>query len=424
VAQAVRWKPHNRYLDLLRRNPDYRHLWLGQVVSLLGDWFNLIGSAALVVELTRSGFAIGGLFIIRMLAPFLVGPLAGVVADRYDRRQILVATDLLRALVVLGFLLVRRPDQVWLLYTLTALQLGISGFFFPTRNAILGDLVDEEDLGTANALSSATWSVMLSVGAAVGGLVAGWWGVYTAFLIDALTFLLSAGFIYRIRYRMPEALQRTEGTVAAALHQYVEGLRYLHRQRDVLHVAAQKAALSLTSAGPFQVLMVVTARVFFPLGESGGLSLGMLYMGLGIGTGLGPIAARHFTGDRPWSLRRAILVGYLLTGVGLALYAPLFNFPLVLLATVVRGIGGGIVWVFTTQLLLQTVPTEMRGRVFASEFMAFTLASAAAAAWGGAALDVGLSLGQAVWLMCGLNLIPTGLWAWHLRRREAEALCT
>ena len=70
----------NQYVKLIRENPDFRNLWLGQIVSLLGDWFNLIGSAALIATLTGSGVAISGLFVVRMLAPFLVSPVAGVVA--------------------------------------------------------------------------------------------------------------------------------------------------------------------------------------------------------------------------------------------------------------------------------------------------------------------------------------------------------
>jgi len=105
---------------LLRRNRRFRLLWLGQVVSLLGDWFNLIASAALVASLTGSGLAIGSLFVVRMLAPFLVSPIAGVFADRYNRKHILIFTDVVRAIIVLGFLLVRSPEHVWLLYTLAA----------------------------------------------------------------------------------------------------------------------------------------------------------------------------------------------------------------------------------------------------------------------------------------------------------------
>lgn len=167
------------YVALVRGNRAFRQLWFGQIISLLGDWFNLIAAASLVAELTQSGLAVGGLFVVRMLAPFLMSPIAGVVADRYNRKRILVATDVSRAAVVLFFLLVREPGHVWLLYVLTAVQLGISGFFFPTRNAILPDLVSDRELGAANALSSATWSVMLALGAALGDLVSGTWGTRT-----------------------------------------------------------------------------------------------------------------------------------------------------------------------------------------------------------------------------------------------------
>ena len=95
------------YTDLLRNNRNFRFLWLGQIVSLLGDWFNLVAAAALVGLLTQSGFAVGSLFVVRMLAPFLVSPIAGVAADRYNRKYILIAADLVRAAVVLAFLLVR-----------------------------------------------------------------------------------------------------------------------------------------------------------------------------------------------------------------------------------------------------------------------------------------------------------------------------
>ncbi len=135
---------HNRaagYSELIRGNADFRNLWYGQIVSLFGDWFNLIASASLVGQLTGSGLAIGGLFVVRMLAPFLISPLAGVAADRYNRKKLLILTDVLRAVAVLGFLFVRTPEQVWMLYALTAVQLAMTGVFFPTRNAILPDIV-------------------------------------------------------------------------------------------------------------------------------------------------------------------------------------------------------------------------------------------------------------------------------------------
>ena len=93
------------YWELVRANANFRYLWFGQIASLLGDWFNLIASAALLAQLTGSGFAIGGLFAVRMLAPFLISPLAGVIADRCNRKYILILSDLFRAVTVCGFLL-------------------------------------------------------------------------------------------------------------------------------------------------------------------------------------------------------------------------------------------------------------------------------------------------------------------------------
>ena len=140
------------YLELLHKNLNFRNLWTGQVISLLGDWFDLIASASLVSYFTRSGLAVGGLFVIRMLAPFLMSPLAGVLADRYNRKRILILADMARGIVVLGFLLVRTPGQIWLLYTITAIQLALSGLFFPARTAIIPDIVSRAELGVANAI--------------------------------------------------------------------------------------------------------------------------------------------------------------------------------------------------------------------------------------------------------------------------------
>ena len=111
------------YRALIRGNRNFRLLWLGQIISLLGDWFNFVASASLIAILTQSGFTVGSLFVVRMLAPFFISPIAGVVADRYNRKYTLIITDLARVVVAFDFLLVRTADDVWLLYVLTLLQL-------------------------------------------------------------------------------------------------------------------------------------------------------------------------------------------------------------------------------------------------------------------------------------------------------------
>jgi MFS family permease len=411
------------YLELVRRNRNFRFLWTGQVVSLFGDWFDLIASAALISNLTHSGLAVGSLFVVRMMAPFLISPLAGVLADRYNRKKLLIIADILRGIIVLGFLLVRTEQQAWLLYVITAIQLAFSGIFFPARNAIIPDIVSRRELGAANAISSTTWSVMLALGAAMGGIVAGEWGIYPAFVVDSVSFLCSAFFISHIHYTYDkQILAETQGgerQLKAAFRQYVDGLKYLRGHKDIFAVTLHKSAVSLLVSGAFQVIQVALAQRIFVIGENGGTSLGLLYAVAGIGTGVGPILARIFTGDRDRALRLALTLSYAIGVVGLAISAPLLSFALVLFGTFVRSLGGGINWTFSTQLLLEWVPDGMRGRVFSSEFAMFTLASAISSAAGGWMLDnTNLGISGMLWLMAGALIVPGVLWqAWNVIKK-------
>jgi MFS family permease len=230
----------NEYLTLLRQNRNYRFLWLGSVVSQFGDWFNLIASASLIASLTTSGAALSFLFLARFLPLFLFSPFAGVLADRYDRRLVMIASDLLRALTVLGLLLVREADDVWLLYVLTITQFALSSLFVPARTAVLANVVKKHELVAANALDSLTWSTMLAFGAFAGGVVAARFGVAEAFVMDALTFVLSAVLVSRISILVKDgAIKDVPGTAGMGVPapeptgpsggwlDFLDGLRYL-----------------------------------------------------------------------------------------------------------------------------------------------------------------------------------------------------
>ncbi len=407
MSQNDRHKPG--YLSLIRGNRAFRYLWCGQIISLTGDWFNLIASAALIATLTQSGTAVGGLFVVRMLAPFLVSPIAGVVADRYNRKTIAVSTDLLRCFVVLGFLLVREPQHAWLVYVLTAIQSASQGFYFPAWNSILPDITNSGELGIANALASATWSVMLAFGAALGGLVSGIAGVYPAFAIDALTFLLSALILYRMPYR--SALTSAAATsIVAGIQQYLDGLGYLRRHIDTFSIAIHKGMLGLLIIGFYQVIQVAIAERYFPIGEGGSISLGLIYVMSGIGSGIGPILGRNWARDRDRRLRLMIALGYVCAIGGFILSATLLSFPVILLGALLRGVGGGLIWVLGTQLLLQIVPNEVRGRVFSTEFALYSLFAAISSGATGWLIDSSLAVGGTLMLGAALITIPTALW--------------
>ena len=339
-----------------------------------------------------------------MLAPFFVAPIAGICADRYNRKHLLIITDIVRIFIVLGFLFIRDESDIWLLYTLTTLLFAVSGFFSPARSAILSDVTSPHELGTANALGAATWSVMLSVGASIGGLTTGLFGSQTAFVIDGLTFAVSTGFLFGIK--QPGQLSGMTQTPARTR---LTAFRYMRQHPDIFFIALHKAAIALLLSSGFQVVQVEIAKNHFVIGVGGAISLGLMYCMNGVGSGIGPILARHWTGDRHKPLRISISLGYLMSAFGLAIIAPLFGLVEVLIGGFFRGIGGGIVWVFSTQLLLQRAPNEIRGRIFGTEFALFTLMGGIGTAIVGALLD-GFHVRTILWGMTVLPLIPAGLW--------------
>src|SRR5215469_3461122 len=119
----------NDFVSLLRENRNYRYTWVGQVVSEIGDHFNNIAVYSLAMETTGSGLVVSGVMLSRAIPAMMAGPLAGVVLDRFDRKRIMIASDSVRALVALGFVLTVRHHQSWLLYLLSGLLMLASPFF-------------------------------------------------------------------------------------------------------------------------------------------------------------------------------------------------------------------------------------------------------------------------------------------------------
>src|SRR5919112_159731 len=146
--------------SVLRTNRNFRLLYIGQAISQLGDWFNSVAVFALLLDLTGSATAVAWMMIVQFMPMAIIGPIAGVVVDRVDRRRVMIVTDLIRGVLVLGLLLVRTREQVWLAYVVMALTVSGSAFFEPARTAPIPNVTSREELMPANALSSATWAAM------------------------------------------------------------------------------------------------------------------------------------------------------------------------------------------------------------------------------------------------------------------------
>lgn len=419
--------PSSGYLELLRENRDFRHLWLGQVVSQLGDWFDTIALYTLVLALTGSGRAIGLVLVARFLPSFIVGPLSGVIADRFNRRTIMIVSDLLRAVVVLGFLLVRRPDQMWLVYVLTVLQLVFSTFFEPAKTAAIPSIVAPRELLSANAISSVTWSVMLTLGAAVGGVVTGWFGTNAAFVLDSLTYLVSAALVASVRFpkRAPRPKSRLTIAKALGITDTLEGARYVLKRPRVFALLMVKPAWGM--GGGILALLAVFGEKIFPVGGRAATGIGVLYAARGVGTAIGPLAARRFVGEARTQMQTAIGVAFLIGGIFYIAFGCATNFMVALVVLLIAHMGGSILWVFSTVLLQRTVEDQFRGRVFAAELALLTLTMAASNYATGELLDRFQLSPRTVTVGIGLLfLFPGALWLltrrwWDTGRGETTA---
>ncbi len=363
------------YIQLLRSNHDFRRLFIGQLVSQTGDWFNSVALFTLLLSLTGSGEAVGYILIIKLLPSFFAGPFAGVVADRFNRKTIMIVADIVRGILVLGFLLVQRPEQVWLVYALAALEVVVSTFFDPAKSAAIPNIVLREELISANALSSASWSITLALGAALGGLVTDAFGRNTAFVVDSMSFFVSAAYIARVhlRYSRSKAERTTHLSIADAtgITDFIEGARYLRSNPRVMALLLVKSGWGV--GGGVLLLLTIYGKQIFPLGRDGAASIGLLYAGRGLGALIGPMIAGVITSGSPRTMRQAISVAFFVSTAFYLLFAHSPVLTVALICVIGAHSGGSIQWVFSTTLLQMTVPDRFLGRVFALEMALLTL---------------------------------------------------
>ena len=399
------------YAELVRHNPNFRRLWIAEVVSLLGDWFNTIALYSLVSTLTGSPFALGAVFIFKMLPLGLASPVAGLIVDRFNRRRLMIGSDLVRAAIVLAFLVVDSAAEVPLLYLLITLQTAVGAVFEPARSASLPNVTAPRELLTANALSAATWSTMLAIGAALGGVATEWLGTDAVFLVDSGTYLVSALFVLRTvipqRTEREAAVRGAVALVRTAAARIVDGWRYLRHHPESGRIAFTKAAWSLGGGGMVYMLTLLGGAVS-PTAQAS--AIGILFAVRGLGTGIGPILGRNLVPDsRRWP---AVMGGdILLSGVA---YLVLSRLPfgwIVLLPILVAHAGSGANWVFANVLLQQRTDDRFRGRVFATEWLLIMAADSTSILVASSLLEAGWLTLRGGFLAFALVQIATaGLW--------------
>lgn len=361
------------YGQLIRENRDFRQLWIAAVISMLGEWFNTIALFFLILEYTGSEFLLGMLFTVRMAGFAILQPFIGLLADRYNRKTLMVASNLLQAGFALCFLLVNdSSDIVWMI-GLSGLMMVLHGVYMTAERAALPNVVSEEDLATANALDAASWSTALCIGAMLGGVVVSIWGTNAAFIVDSLTFLV--GTLFLVNLTIPQTIDASvKGPwLSTGIQNIKFGWNRIRSQPALFRIVFAKASWNVAGGGLAGVYLVLMGADVDGFGAAFGF--GLFFFARGVGTGLGPILARAFLKDEEaWPS----LVGYLIIVSGLVYFLVGISISYALWVTVLLVIlahsASGANWVLSTVMMQQWVEDEVRGRVFSADMLILSVA--------------------------------------------------
>lgn len=396
------------YLTLLRGNPAFTRLFVAQLISFAGDWFATVALLGLALQLTGSPAVASLLLVVQTGAFALASPLAGVLADRYDRRRLMVIADVARVPVALAFLFARDPGTLWIAFAAVALLSLGAAVFEPTSSASLPNLVEEGELAEANVLIGSAWGTMLAVGAALGGLVAATLGRDVAFAVNAASFGASALLIVGIRrsFRAPRedhgpGEHRGRGGVAESIRVV---LRFARGNRTLAALLLSKTTFGVGTG--VIVLLAVFGRDVFKAGDAG---IGILFAARGLGALIGPFLVRSIVGVSERGLIAGIAASFAIFAVsyGVLPLAPVL--PLAALAVFAAHLGGGAQWTLSSYGLQRAAPDAIRGRVFSFDYGLVTLTITLSTLVAGF-LAERFSPAAATWTMVGLAAIAAVGW--------------
>jgi len=402
------------YVSLLRRNPDFTRLYVAQLASFAGDWFATVALLGLALEVTGSS-GLAALVLALQTGGFAAAsPLAGILADRVDRRRLLVATDLARVPVALLFLFAHDSGTLWIAFVAVLLLAIGAAIFEPTSSASLPNLVDREDLPTANVLIGSAWGIMLALGAALGGIVAVTLGRDAAFVVNALSFLVSAALILGIRRPLQEARDAGPPGRFALTDAIATAYRFVRPRRTAAAFLLTKTSFGIGTG--IVALLAVFGRNVFSAGDAG---IGLLFAARGLGALVGPFAARSLMGTDDRGLIRGIGWAFVTVAVCYAAFPLAPSIAIAAILVFMAHCGGGAQWTFSTLGLQRATPDAIRGRVFSVDYGLVTLTIALSTLLAGFLADA-VAPSVAVWTMVALLALSGGAWYAFSRPAVAE----
>ncbi|BAL92438.1 putative MFS transporter [Actinoplanes missouriensis 431] len=365
-------------LSVLARNRDFRRLFSAELVVFGADWFVMVPLLVLLPELTGSGAWGAMVLAVDTGINALLLPYTGTIADRVDRRKILVAANLASFLAVLLLFAVQSAATAPLALVAVGAMAVAKSFYSPAASAALPNVVDPEDLAAANTVAGSAWGTMTVVGASLGGVVSTVAGPYACFAVTAV--LLLAGSVLTSLIRRPLQTASATGERPETLHALIEALRYIGARPRLRALVTVKSAVGLGN-GVLTVLPLIAVAH-----GAGALGAGLLFALRGAGALVGPLLMRPVL-NRPSWLLPGLAVSMGLYGLGYLGVAFSPWFPLVLALVFVAHFAGGTNWVLSNFALQAEVPDALRGRVFATDMMLATLAIAISQLGAGAVVD-------------------------------------
>ena len=386
----------------LHQSRGFRRLWGGQAISNFGDWFTYVAVGVLALEQGEGLMAVAIVLLGHSLPRALLGPWAGRVIDRHDRRRILVVVSLLRALTVLAMMWAASRGALAAVQALVFVRIGLSAFIDPAGLALLPQLVAREQIVAANKVLSATWSVIFGLGVAAGGLATAWGGPLLSLGIDALTFVISAGVFASLP--SPARSEHPPPADAPSSSDRRGGLQLAWRQPELLRAALAKLPVSLATGGGWVLLHDLGDRWAF---GGAAFGLGLLHAARALGTGIGPLALVGRLRESVLGVRLSVLLSLL----AVAAFALARGPTLVLISACVWGIGAGMNWVGASTRMQLLAANEELGRVASLDVVALSLAQSCGGLLGALVADryadahlaawVGVGAGVFGWLLVG-----------------------
>lgn len=411
------------FASLLGRNANYRRLWLAQLVSEVGDHFNSVAVLSLTLHLTGSNSSVGLVMVARTLPMVLAGPFAGVWLDRFDRRQVMLWSDLLRGGVALAFLVLLEQPSLWLLYLLSGLLTFGSPFFTAGRSSILPAITNKEELHTANALTQTTAWLTLSLGTFLGGWSTMAFGFGAAIVLNALSFFFSAWMVWRLRPAEGESFRPPANPAKRpnGWQEFRAGIGLLVRTPLLLAIALAGVGWA-SGGGAAQILFSLFGEVVF---RAGAFGVGVIWGAAGVGLVVGGVVGHRYGQKMSFAQYKwAIATCFLVLGTSYMAFSQMPTMAGAVVCILVSRVAMGMNNVLNRSMLLHQVPNAYRGRIFTTVELLMSVTMAAS--MGVASLALAVYSIRTVALLAGAVTTLTAVfwaganWAGYLRAPELE----